>query len=232
MFLGDRTEEIFYRATNREITAIFTCYVPGISSSASIESYGAIIQDKQLFSPKGVAKAFTQAAVVLKFDDSCIPAVQRSPIVLEEIRSTIHDRTHYLNDDQLCELSSSQREALFDCEDVIGSATGIPPRIDIDFSKSAQKGILQASTLPFPKAKDFILDLAEKLDREGGGLHDAVIGHKATITAIDYYQISRRELHPGWRRSAGQVMLDRATNALIQIGIPSGNNPPAARYDN
>ncbi len=231
MFLGDRTKELVFRAAHREVTAMVTLSLPGIDPKANPESFGAIIKDRKLFSPAaGAGSVFSQSANVWKFDDNCVPAIEKDPALLKSLKDELDGRTKGLHSGHFTGLDYSDQDAVFDSEDLVGKGTGIPSRLNIDFGASFERAVLAITMLPFDRLKGYLCNLVEKADEAGGQVHDVVITHKSSLSAKDYYKIAGRELHPGRRFSSGDYMLARATNALIDMGIPAGNTPPKPRY--
>lgn len=231
MFLADRTDELMFRAANREITAIVTLSLPGIDPKAGPESMGAIIQGRKLYTPReNTSVAFSQAANVWQFDDRCAPEIGRSPALLEEIKRELYDRTKKLNAEEMKGVGASGKAAIFDSEDLISKGTGIPSKISIDFAGSPERAVLAVSVLPFENLKKYLVHLVEKADEAGGGLHDVTITHRSAISAVDYYELPTRSFQQGRRFSAGHHMLAHATNTLISMGVPYGNTPPKPRY--
>ncbi len=231
MFLADRTDELMFRAANREITAIVTLSLPGIDPKAGPESMGAIIQGRKLYTPReNTSVAFSQAANVWQFDDRCAPEIGRSPALLEEIKRELYDRTKKLNAEEMKGVGASAKAAIFDSEDLISKGTGIPPKISIDFAGSPERAVLAVSVLPFENLKKYLVHLVEKADEAGGGLHDVTITHRSAISAADYHQLPTLSFHQGARLSAGDFMIGKAQWALANIGIPHGNDRPKPRY--
>ena len=192
MFLGDRTKEIVHRATHREVTAIVTLHLPGIDVGVHPANLGAIIEDRKILSPGRVpSEAFSQAANVWKFDDQCSPLIEKDLVVLKEIRDEIADRTTQLNKGHLDHLNEFERRAVFESEDLVARATGVVQTISINFSESAQKGMLAVTAIPFRRVKNYLLSLAEKAHEQGGSLDSVDIVHSDSISAADYYKIAR-----------------------------------------
>ncbi len=231
MFLGDRTAELVFRATNREITAIVTLSLPGIDPKADPNNFGVIIKGKNLHTPKADASVvFSHAANVWKYDDRCVAAIEKDPAFFKEISDELKARTAKLNTGELNNLNSFEQAAVFESEDLVTQGTGIPSILRIDFDESVEKAVLAVSALPFEKLRNYIFHLIEKSSETNGSLHDVTITHSSSVSAMDYYKMATRTFHPGRRFSDGDYMLRKAERALIDMGVPAGNSPPKPRY--
>ncbi len=231
MFLGDRTNELLFRASKREVTAIVTISLPGIDPKASPESFGSIIEGRKLFTPKAsTATAFSQAATVWQFNDNCVPVVERDPVSLQAIREQLHDRTKRLNAGEFKSLDDGEQIAVFESEDIIARATGIPAKLHITFSDSVEKAVLAVSVLPFGGLKKYIGHLLEKAAEAGGQLHDVAVTHVSALSAVDYYNIATKTYYPGHRFSSGNKALVTGNNGFVDMGVAVENNSPKPRY--
>jgi len=230
---ASREREVYDRASHRSVTAFVNMEIPGQDPHVNPENYGVIIHSPKaiqasILLDKAIDAAFARAATCWKFEDTCEPLVQRDPVVLQRAMRVIARRMKALSETGAANLSRDDKKALFDSADVIDEATGIKRKLTYDFNGSVLTEA-QIDQIPFPKVKDFIFRLLEKLTKMDGSIQSVDITHTTAMSAFEYYEmVLNPSLQPGKKFSYGDVMLARGYNLLAEVGMPLVYPPKSA----
>jgi hypothetical protein len=221
---ASREREVFDRASHRSVTALVNMEIPGQDPHVNPENYGVIIHSQKALQASRILDqaldaAFARSATCWNFEDTCEPLVQRDPAVLQRTMSLIARRMKALSEAGAVNLSRDDKKALFDSADVIDEATGIKPKLTYDFNGSVLAES-QISQIPFPKLKEFVLRLLEKLTKMDGSIQSVTISHTTAMSAFEYYEMALNPHIQGKRFSYGEVMLIKAQNLLAEVGMP------------
>lgn len=215
MFLvGNRQSEVFQRATHRDVTAFINATAPGFDPKANpMQQLGMIVENKtSLFNL--TAMPVTQGATVWKQDDTCEPLITKDIGTLHRILERLGRRTAAANSEKVAHMSFDDQKELFNSEDLIAEAVGIPHKLQLNFvaASEGQKDDIEA--VPFPKLKEFILLLNMKLDEIGGEVRSATIVHQSAMSAFDYYSLQTESQITGHRFTFGDVLKRKGYNLL------------------
>jgi hypothetical protein len=222
ILVGSREQEILDRARNRKVTAIIHISAPNVDEGASPEQFGVIYQGKMPARPLNTSQMFAQTAQAWQMDDECPVLAERDPQVLAAILEAVTRRMYALNRGDLREIHTDKKRVMFDCDDLVYRASGIPVHLKLDFRKSAEVFEGDLERLPFPKLKEFLHVVYDRLQKIGGTLHSADITHVAAISAIDYYKISTKEYFDRNWHGQGDIIAARG-------GTPFFGAPPTSK---
>ena len=216
---GNRQEEILTRAKNRTVSAIIHMSAPDIDPNINPSQFGMIVENKKPVHSLTSKKAFAQGAQSWVQDDTCVTLAEKDPKVLYEILEAVGRRMKSI-EGELQRLHGDDKKVIFNSEDLVNKATGIPLRMRFNLNESEnglQRDILK---LPFNKLQSYLLTLQEKLENIGGKIHSVDVAHTASMTAFEYYELATKTLVPGRKFSYGDIMLSKAYNLLKDIGMP------------
>ncbi len=215
----DRTREIAHRARHRLVLAMISveAHEPDLNA-INTKNMGINVQDGKA-SVKANERGFlVQSACVFETDAECDPAIERSPTLMDNVRKKLSDRMQaYVAQG----LHQEDLRPLFESEDVILEATGLPAKISITLpSKDDQVLARVKQDCPFEKLRGHLTAIHEKMMANGGRLVSVDMTHKSGISAFDFYEIAGGQQSTGWKPSYGEIMLRSADRLLGDIGIP------------
>lgn len=220
LLTANRQEEILSRAKNRTVTAFIQMAIPTNHLPDDPKKLGIIVEDKKPFYSLTAAYSNAQGSHVWQQDDTCDTLAEKNPRVLFEILEALRHRMKGIDGGMLQSLHGDDKRVIFNSEDLVHKATGIPTRLNVKFEDSAEKVKAGILSLPFKGLQSFLLHLDDKLQNFGGRLHSADITHQSSMSAFDYYEISLQKAGIGRKFTYGDVMLTNAYNLLKDIGIP------------
>lgn len=214
----DRQKEILHRARHRLVLAFLMveAEIP-VGEAFNEKNVGVAVKDR-----KAVLKAtpdgmIMQSALVLETDEECDALVERSTIFLGEISERIRNRDR---DMLKPEMSSEDRDALFESEDVIYEASGIAKRISMEFTDATTSFASSMISFPFRKLAYHFSLINDKLAAYNGRICSIDVTHKSAISARDFYKIPSKTYSTGYSLRDGERILNRGYNALVAAGMP------------
>jgi len=221
---ASREQEVRDRAVHRSVTAFVNMEIPGQDPHVPPGHYGVIVEPHRSLKAgtlldEALDQAFARAATCWRFEDTCSPLVERDSSVLNRTIGIITRRMEALSATGAANLSRDEKKSLFDSADVIDAATGIEPNLTYDFGAAVITSG-QIDQIPFPKVKDFISKLFCKLSSMNGCIQSVSIRHTTAMSAFEYYEMALNPHIQGKRFSYGEVMLSRAHNLLVEVGMP------------
>jgi hypothetical protein len=219
LVIGNRQDEVFLRASFRSVSAIVTMAVTSDKNVSPLK-LGIIMDEKGPALPVTTIGFKAQGAHYWQQEDTCKPAITVSPKLLGEVLDELGERTKQHNTKTAASEDIKEKQKLFNAEDLITKATGIPAHVRLDFIKGDQDISKELSMVPFPKLKNFLHHLFQKLAENGGGLQTVDVTHVSAMTVFDFYEIGTQKYVPGNKISYGDVMLGKAYNLLGDVGMP------------
>lgn len=226
--LGNRQDEILSRAKNRTVTALVNISAPGVEPGSLHGLFGMIVEKGRPALPTNEVHA--QSSHMWQMSDTCETLAEKDADVLAEILDELAKRMASLKSPKFVGLNFDSQKIVFNSEDLVERANGIPSRLHIDFKGEAAASHATIARLPFPKLQSYLSHLEEKVEQIGGRIHSADIAHGPSMSAFDYYEMATKKYVAGQKFTYGHVMLARATNLLQQIGIPFVEAPkPSAK---
>ena len=224
MILGSRQQEILERARHRMVTAFITMSAPpNLEYLLNDEARGMMVKDRQ---PQFAREIVAEGVSVWKYADYCPPKIETDPKLMNDVLAAVKERTSKVNNGQIADFDAQR--AAFDSEDLVEKAVGLPSRIRLSFTQSAEADAVLIQTVPFSKLKSYLTALHEELSVIGGHLQQAEIAHGPSVTAFEYYEREKNALVSGNKFRYGDVMLAKAHNLLRDMGVPLVQ-PPKAR---
>ncbi len=209
MFLvANRQEEVLSRASNRKVCAHIQMIGPEEARNA-----GTIIESSRPAYNLTSEVAFQQHAHVWLQEDTCEPLVAKDPELLAKVVKFIGDRTKDIDTGKYALLHSQERKRLFNSDDAIDRANGIPTHSTLKFNPLGG-GVNEIRSVPFKDLQDFLFHLSAKLGAVGGRIDTVDITHSAAQSAFDYYEIATHRYGTGRVQTLGDIMLATAFNML------------------
>lgn len=183
------------RASNRMVIAMINMQAPlDDQDSLNPSSMGISISAGKPHITPGANAVYAQGVQVWKFDDHIVIKIEKDMRTVFEVMKLLEKRTAALASSNI---DSTQRDEMFESEDLVEKITGVPPAIRIDFEGSADQRIYTIEAkVPFARLKDYLQVLNGRLQEVGGQLQSVDIAHAPLMTAHDLYQTPH--LHHGW----------------------------------
>lgn len=216
----DRQKEIVHRARHRLVLAFITLQseVPTVAE-INTDNLGVVIK-------QGTAKLeatqdgfIVHCAHILETDEQCETLIEKNPAIMQRTLNKLKDRNRAMLEHGL---RGEERDVLFESEDIIREACGVPHRISLEFSGKAAEFSKAMERLPFRKLSGYFSLLNKKLLAEKGYVHSVDITHKSAMSAYDYYQMATKSFADGFSFSEGNRLLADAHNMLNGMTMPVG----------
>lgn len=218
----DRQKEIVHRARHRLVMAFITleAHVATVDE-INTENLGVRIKNRKAKIEANEDGFIIHSAQVLETDDQCEALVEKDPAVMQDVLTKLKDRNRAsLNTG----LSAEEQDILFESEDIVLQATGLPSRISIVFASQNQEFAKALRSLPFAKLTDYFSILNDKMSAINGRIHSVDITHKSAVSAHDFYRIASKSFAAGgFVATDGRRILADGHNMLNGMIMPVGN---------
>lgn len=223
MVILDRQHEIVERATERLVTAMIYMVAPRDPEVPfQVTSFGMIVNKGAHSFQRAAQGDYVQGAHLWQQPDRCLPKIATDPAALQRALERVRERTRQLvgGDMALQGLDGGQKKLAFDSADIVNEATGIPPKMHVDFVNAGATQRPDIEGVPFGGLKAYLYLLEEKLGEIGGHLHSMDVAHVPAISASEFYKLGLPARGIGFNPGYGDMMLARAHNLLVDVGVP------------
>ncbi len=207
MFIGNRQEEVLFRASHRKVVANVHMIGPEESKNAGLfigEGGKPIADLKSEFALRQHVHFWNQ-------EDTCEPLIVKDSELLAKVVKAIGKRTSDIDAGKYALLHSQERKRLFNSDDLVDRANGIPLHYTLKFSELSS-GATEIMGVPFKDLQDFLFHLSGKLGEIGGRIESVDIAHSTAQSAFDYYKIVTQRFSHGKTHTIGDLMLVSAYN--------------------